>query len=202
LKKYSKQELIDFETKVANTFNEGKIRAPVHLYYGNEKEIIEVFGRINDEDWVLCSWRSHYQCLLKGVPEDQVFNKILDGQSISLCFPEFNIYSSAIVGGNIPVAVGIAYSLKMKNENTKVYCFIGDMTSETGIAHECIKYSINHDLPIVFVIENNGLSVCTETNPTWGADKLSYENYDSDKIIFYKYKSKYPHAGAGERVQF
>ncbi len=202
MKKYSKQELIDFETKVANTFNEGKIRAPVHLYYGNEKEIIEVFGRINDEDWVLCSWRSHYQCLLKGVPEDQVFNKILDGQSISLCFPEFNIYSSAIVGGNIPVAVGIAYSLKMKNENTKVYCFIGDMTSETGIAHECIKYSINHDLPIVFVIENNGLSVCTETNPTWGADKLSYENYDSDKIIFYKYKSKYPHAGAGERVQF
>lgn len=202
MKKYSKQELIDFETKVANTFNEGKIRAPVHLYYGNEKEIIEVFERINDEDWVLCSWRSHYQCLLKGVPEDQVFNKILDGQSISLCFPEFNIYSSAIVGGNIPVAVGIAYSLKMKNENTKVYCFIGDMTSETGIAHECIKYSINHDLPIVFVIENNGLSVCTETNPTWGADKLSYENYDSDKIIFYKYKSKYPHAGAGERVQF
>lgn len=202
MKKYSKQELIDFETKVANTFNEGKIRAPVHLYYGNEKEIIEVFGRINDDDWVLCSWRSHYQCLLKGVPEDQVFNKILDGQSISLCFPEFNIYSSAIVGGNIPVAVGIAYSLKMKNENTKVYCFIGDMTSETGIAHECIKYSINHDLPIVFVIENNGLSVCTETNPTWGADKLSYENYDSDKIIFYKYKSKYPHAGAGERVQF
>ena len=76
------------------------------------------------------------------------------------------------------------------------------MTSETGIAHECIKYSINHDLPIVFVIENNGLSVCTETNPTWGANKLSYENYDSDKIIFYKYKSKYPHAGAGERVQF
>ena len=202
MKKYSKQELIDFETKVANTFNEGKIRAPVHLYYGNEKEIIEVFERINDEDWVLCSWRSHYQCLLKGVPEDQVFNKILDGQSISLCFPEFNIYSSAIVGGNIPVAVGIAYSLKTKNENTKVYCFIGDMTSETGIAHECIKYSINHDLPIVFVIENNGLSVCTETNPTWGADKLSYENYDSDKIIFYKYKSKYPHAGAGERVQF
>tara|TARA_B110000014_G_C20091548_1_gene571555 strand:+ start:807 stop:1415 length:609 start_codon:yes stop_codon:yes gene_type:complete len=202
LKKYSKQELINFETKVANTFNEGKIRAPVHLYYGNEKEIIEVFERVNDEDWVLCSWRSHYQCLLKGVPEDQVFNKILDGQSISLCFPEFNIYSSAIVGGNIPVAVGIAYSLKMKSENSKVFCFIGDMTSETGIAHECIKYSINHDLPIVFVIENNGLSVCTETNPTWGANKLSYENYDSDKIIFYKYKSKYPHAGAGERVQF
>ena len=187
---------------MANTFNEGKIRAPVHLYYGNEKEIIEVFERVNDEDWVLCSWRSHYQCLLKGVPEDQVFNKILDGQSISLCFPEFNIYSSAIVGGNIPVAVGIAYSLKMKSENSKVFCFIGDMTSETGIAHECIKYSINHDLPIVFVIENNGLSVCTETNPTWGTDKLSYETYDSDKIIFYKYKSKYPHAGAGERVQF
>ena len=75
-----KNDLIEFEEKVAAEFNKGKIRAPVHLYYGNEKEIIEVFERVNDEDWVLCSWRSHYQCLLKGVPEDQVFNKILDGQ--------------------------------------------------------------------------------------------------------------------------
>lgn len=202
MKKYTKKDLVDFETKVADTFNEGKIRAPVHLYYGNEEDIIKVFERINEDDWILCSWRSHYQCLLKGVPEDQVFKKILDGQSISLCFPDFNIYSSAIVGGNIPIAVGIAYSLKMNNKNSKVYCFIGDMTSETGIAHESIKYSINHDLPIIFVVEDNGLSVCTETNITWGSDKLTYENYNSDKIIFYKYKSKYPHAGAGTRVQF
>ena len=76
------------------------------------------------------------------------------------------------------------------------------MTAETGIAHECIKYSINFDLPIKFIVEDNNLSVCTDTRLSWGADKLFYENYNSDKVIFYKYKNKYPHAGAGVRVEF
>ncbi|NCY22166.1 hypothetical protein EBX31_09465, partial [bacterium] len=66
------QELIDFETDIAREFNAGKIRAPVHLYYGNEEAIISVFRKIKPQDWVFCSWRSHYQCLLKGVPPLQV----------------------------------------------------------------------------------------------------------------------------------
>ena len=48
-----------------------------------------------------------------------------------------------------------------------VYCFMGEMTSETGIAHECIKYSRNFDLPIHFVVEDNEKSVCTDTRKTW-----------------------------------
>ena len=195
-------DLINFEERVAESFNRAKIKAPVHLYSGNEKEMIEVFREIRNEDWVLCSWRSHYQCLLKGVPENEVFSEILKGHSISLCFPEHKIFSSAIVGGNLPIAVGLAMSIKLKNQTGMVHCFIGDMTSETGIAHETIKYSINHDLPIRFIIEDNDLSVCTETRKVWGSKELSYENFDHPKVVFYKYKSKYPHAGAGERVQF
>ena len=83
-----------------------------------------------------------------------------------------------------------------------VHCFIGDMTAETGIAHECIKYSINHDLPIRFIIEDNDLSVCTNTRSVWGNKKLSYEFIKSEKVYSYKYKNDYPHAGAGKRVQF
>ena len=71
-----------------------------------------------------------------------------------------------------------------------------------GIVHECIKFSINYDLPIIFVIEDNNLSVCTDTRKTWKQKKLSYEGIKNKKIIFYKYKNKYPHAGAGIRVQF
>ena len=72
-KKLNKEYLIKFEEDVAEQFNNAKIKAPVHLYYGNEENIIKVFNLVNNEDWVFCSWRSHYQCLLKGVPREKYF---------------------------------------------------------------------------------------------------------------------------------
>ena len=62
------KDLINFEDNIAKLFNEAKIKAPIHLYSGNEKFLINFFRKIKKNDWVLCSWRSHYQCLLKGVP--------------------------------------------------------------------------------------------------------------------------------------
>ena len=110
----NKAKLVNFETKIANLFNKAKIRAPIHLYSNNEDDLIKIFKRIKKNDWVFCSWRSHYQCLLKGVPEKKVEKEILDGKSISLCFPEYKIYSSAIVGGVIPIATGVALNNKLK----------------------------------------------------------------------------------------
>jgi len=196
------KDLIDFEEEIASLFNDAKIKSPVHLYYGNEENIIDVFKNIKKEDWVFCSWRSHYQCLLKGVPRNVVKEEILNGKSISLCFPEYNIYSSAIVGGSIPIALGVAIDLKRSNKNSKVFCFVGEMTSETGIMMECYKYAVNYDLPIHFIIEDNGMSVCTDTRKTWNVETLSFEKINSKFITYYKYKTKYPHAGAGKRVQF
>lgn len=198
----TKEELINFENKIAEQFNLGKIRAPVHLYYGNEEEMIDVFKNIREEDWIFCSWRSHYQCLLKGVPAAEIEKEIMEGRSISLCFPKYKVYSSAIVGGVLPIAIGTALSIKRSGEDSKVYCFMGDMTSETGIAHESIKYAIQHKLPIKFIIEDNTKSVCTDTREVWNNSRLIYEGFDNDMIYYYKYETKYPHAGAGVRVQF
>lgn len=200
--KITKNGLIRFEARVADAFNSGKIRAPIHLYSGNEDQIIDVFKDIDPMDWVLCSWRSHYQCLLKGVPEEEVFEEIIAGRSISLCFPKYKILSSAIVGGVLPIATGIALSIKLKGEENKVHCFLGEMTAESGIAHESIKYSRNFQLPIRYIVEDNGLSVCSDTRQTWGVAKLQYEETDDPMVCYYKYRTKYPHAGAGERVQF
>ena len=197
-----KKQLIEFENKIADLFNKGKIRAPIHLYSSNENFLINFFKKIKKNDWVFCSWRSHYQCLLKGVPAKKLQKEIVDGKSISLCFPEHKIYSSAIVGGVLPIAVGMAISLKRKKSKSKVFCFLGEMTSETGIAHECIKYSKNKKLPIHFVIEDNGKSVCTNTRKVWSQKKLTYEFKKDNYVTYYKYKLKYPHAGAGKRVQF
>ena len=198
----NKKELINFENEIAQDFNRGKIRAPIHLHSGNENFLIKFFKKIKKNDWVFSTWRSHYHCLLKGVPKKILKREILRGRSISLCFSKYKIYSTAIVGGNIPIAVGVALSLKRKKKKGMVYCFIGEMTSETGIAHESIKYSINKKLPIHFVIEDNQKSVCTNTRAVWSQKKLSYENKKSKYVTYYKYKLKYPHSGAGVRVEF
>jgi pyruvate dehydrogenase E1 component alpha subunit len=194
--------LIRFEERVADAFNSGYVGAPVHLYSGNEEVLIRIFNDVEEDDWVMCSWRSHYQCLLKGVPEDQVFSEILAGRSISLCFPKYRVFSSAIVGGVLPIATGIALSIKRANKKNYVHCFVGDMTAESGIAHECIKYSQNYDLPIRFIIEDNGQSVCTDTMSVWGMEESSFKHVSNKKIFYYQYTNSYPHSGAGVRVQF
>lgn len=201
MNKYTVEELIQFEEDVANEFNNAKIKAPIHLYNGNESQMIDIFNDINDQDWVFCTWRSHYQCLLKGVPKDTLKQDILAGKSITLCYPKYKIYSSAIVTGNIPIGTGVALDIKRKKNNEKVWCFVGDMTSETGTFFENWKYSINYDLPITYVIENNGKSVCTDTLKVWNCEELFFAR-ETRKIKYYKYETKYPHAGAGKRIQF
>ena len=196
------QDLAAFEKQIADLFNSAAIRAPVHLYDGNEAQIIEVFRDIQSDDWVMCSWRSHYQCLLKGVPPEEVKAEILAGRSISLCFPKYRVVSSAIVGGIVPIAVGVALSIKRSAGTNRVHCFLGEMTSESGIVHECVKYSINHQLPIRFIVEDNAKSVCTDTRAVWNQPVLTYQNIQHPMLAYYSYQPKYPHAGAGVRVQF
>jgi pyruvate dehydrogenase E1 component alpha subunit len=199
---WTSQSLKAYEEKIAELFNKGEIRAPVHLSDGSEDSLIEIFKEVKDEDWIFCSWRSHYQCLLKGVKPEDLESEIIAGRSIALCFPSHNVYSSAIVGGQIPIAVGAALSLKRSKNKGHVWCFIGDMTSETGMAQTAIRYSEKHNLPITFIIEDNGISVLTETRKVWNTATLRFEENKNAIVKSFKYKSKYPHAGAGKRVQF
>ena len=143
----TREELIDFENEIASCFDDAQIRAPVHLYNGNEEQMLEVFKKhnIGSDDWVFGSWRSHYQCLLKGVPPKELKEAILKGRSISLCFAKQKVFCSGIVTGVIPIAVGTA----------------------------------------------------------WGTEELTYEGINDEYITYYRYDaSKWPHAGAGKRVQF
>ena len=198
----TRENLIQFEEDIAAEFNTGKIRAPIHLYYGCEDAMIRVFEDVHAEDWIFCSWRSHYQCLLKGVPPDEVKAAIVAGRSITLCFPQYRVVSSGIVTGVLPIAAGAALAIKRRGGTEKVWCFLGEMTAETGLAHESIKYATNFDLPIQFIVEDNGKSVCTDTRKTWGQSALTWESNDHPKVRYYRYETKYPHAGAGQRVQF
>jgi TPP-dependent pyruvate/acetoin dehydrogenase alpha subunit len=194
----TRDELIAFEADIAAEFNAGHIRAPIHLDGGNEDQLIEIFKGIKPTDYVFCSWRSHYKALLHGVPPAEVKAAIMAGRSITLCFPEHHFLSSAIVGGNLPIALGVALSIKRRGGREWVWAFSGDMTAEAGIFHECSAYAERHELPIRFVIENNRLSVCTNTNQVWGGTTV----HGRACIIRYAYKLPWPHSGAGVRVQF
>ena len=194
------KDLIDFEKDIADIFNQAKIKAPIHLHGNNEIQLLKIFENINSEDWIFSSWRSHYHCLLKGVPKKQLKKDILDGKSMTLLYPEYKIYTSAIVAGVIPIALGTALSLKREGKKEKVYLFMGGMTSETGAAHEAHKYATSHNLPLEFIIEINHKSVCTDTLKTWNMN--NYSLVGKKNVTHYEYDLPWPHAGSGVRVQF
>ncbi len=200
--KLTKEFLINFESDVAKEFNAGKIKAPVHLSSGGEESLIQIFSNIKDDDFVFTTWRSHYHALLKGVEPSILMQEILEGRSISLNFPDKRIYSSAIAGTHIPIAVGLAYSIKLNSGDERVWCFLGDMVAESGIAEVSFKFSERFKLPITFVVEDNNRSVCSDTRKVWNSLNLNHQEKKYSNVISYSYRSKYPHAGAGIRVQF
>jgi TPP-dependent pyruvate/acetoin dehydrogenase alpha subunit len=191
-------ELIAFEKEIADGFNAGKIRAPIHLSGGNETQLIEYFRDVRRADWVCTTWRSHYHCLLKGVPAEILKRDTFAGKSITLNYPEHRIVSSAIVGGSLPIGLGIALAIKRRGGYERVHCFVGDMTARTGIFHECLQYAAGHELPIRFIVERNGLSVCTNTDDAWGHGNFSRQIYTHQ----YTYVLPWPHSGAGKRIEF
>ena len=193
----SEKKLIEFELKVKKVYENGLIKAPIHLSGNNEKKLIKIFKKIKKNDWVFSTWRNHYHALLHGIDENWLFNQIVSGRSMGIISKKNKFYSSAIVGGILPIALGVAMSNKMKKIRDKVFVFIGDMTYETGIFHETFKYAENMKLPINFIVEDNDLSTNTPTKKAWGK-----KSKISKKIYYYKYKRKFPHHGTGNWILF
>jgi len=211
-------ELRDFEEEVKASYLQGHIRAPVHLSHGNANQLIEIFQDVSPTDWVFSTYRSHFHALLQGVPREQVMAEVLAGHSIHLEFPEYRFYSSAIVAGILPIALGTALGLKRRGMwerwRERVWCFVGDMAARTGAFHEVVKYAQGFDLPIKFVVECNGLSTNTPTHEVWGIphqhiivgdtiSRISFDGWTTGGIIRYCYSREgWPHYGVGVRVDF
>ena len=199
-------ELITFENEIAEIYARGEIHAPVHLRGGREVELIKIFKKeqVTQIDWIFGYWDSHELALLKEIPREKVKEEILKGNSIALCFPEYNFYCSGIVGSLMGVAVGVAWQLKNSGSKARVFHFCGDMSAETGIFHEVVKYSTQFDLPIKFIVSDNGLSVMTPTQEVWNIARPWFQStyYEKKKIIHFYYTNKYPHSGLGKTVKF
>ena len=193
----TKDDLINYEKMIAEHWEAGKIKGPVHLSGGNEIELLEIAKKIKTTDWVFSTWRSHYHALIKGVCPVWLEEEILAGRSITIVSEKDKFYSSAIVGAIIPIATGVALANKRDGKDDKVFCFVGDMAFETGGFYEMHKYATNFNLPIVFVVEDNGVSTNTPTIDTWGIKKSIPDN-----VIYYKYEKEWPHYGTGKWVIF
>lgn len=194
---WDKESLIAFEEEIAELFKAQQIHAPVHLSRGNEDQLIKIFKRVQPSDWVFSTWRSHYHALLKGIPVEWIKKEILAGRSMYLINREHHFFASSIMGGILPIALGVAKAIAMDGTKEKVWVFVGDMAARSGVYHEVYDYASGHQLPMHFVIEDNGLSTETPTSLVWGG-----KTYDARPVLPYTYVREVPHVGIGEWVTF
>ena len=192
----TKADLLAFEERVKTAFIARQIHAPIHLSGGNEDQVIAAFQDIRPQDWVFSTWRSHYHALLKGVPPERLFQAILEGRSMYYQDEEHKFLTSALVGGILPIALGVALGAKRLDLDERVWVFVGDMAAHTGIFEEFKRYAQGHALPVSIVIEDNGLSTNTPTEKVWG------QEYAGIGWRRYSYERTVPHTGVGEWVTF
>jgi TPP-dependent pyruvate/acetoin dehydrogenase alpha subunit len=211
--KWTKPSLLAFERKVATLFEEGKINCPLHLCGGNESKLLDIFKHIKEEDFVFSTHRNHYHYLLKGGDEQKLLDELLGlpsgickglGRSMHIYDKTINFYTTAIVGGNVGPAVGVAFALAKSRKDAAlssgacVWCFVGDGATDSGYFVEAVRIANGRNLPITFIVEDNDLSINTSKTKRWH----SYEPIDDRRIIYYKYDRIYPHVGIGKFITF
>jgi hypothetical protein len=141
------------------------IRSPMHLSLGQEWPSVAVCAALKPQDKVIGSYRCHALYLAKGGDLRKMIAELYgrpegccmgNGGSMHLCASDVGVLcSTAIVGNHIPIACGWAYA------GSCVACFLGDAAVETGQAMEAFNLAQLHELPILYLCENNGLAVNT-----------------------------------------
>jgi TPP-dependent pyruvate/acetoin dehydrogenase alpha subunit len=197
MKYATKKELIDFEKSVAEHWEAGDLPYLIHLSGGNEDFLIDLFNEeIKDGDWIFSTHRNHHHALLSGIPRNELLAKILAGNSMFVFDGNRHFYTSSVLAGTCAIAAGVAYTLKQSGSENWVYCFVGDGAQEQGHFYEAVMFVEAHDLPCMFVIEDNDRSVDSsleERNPT----KWRFE--DPSCVMRDEYTPTYPHAGNGTK---
>ncbi len=160
-----------FEEKVDFFFSRGMIHGTTHLYIGEEATAVGVCSAIRDGDLITSTHRGHGHCIAKGIDLNRMMAELLGkrdgycrGKGGSMHIADLtrgNLGANGIVGGGIPIAVGAALTLRLRErvlgEKTDqiVVCFFGDGALNQGSFHESVNLAAVWDLPVVFVCENN-----------------------------------------------
>ena len=159
------------EERIAERYDEGKMRCPTHLATGQEAIAVGVCAHLTSEDIVFSGHRNHAHYLAKGGDLNRMIAEMYGkqtgcshgrGGSMHLVDRDCGMYgSSAIVGGSMPLSVGVAWAFKLRGESRVGAVFFGDAGVEPGMFHECMNFAALHKLGVLLVCENNGYATMT-----------------------------------------
>ncbi len=165
-----------FEEKCAEAYTQQKIRGFLHLYDGEEAIAAGVIPLLEDQDRLVATYREHGHALARGVPMGTVLAEMYGkangcaggrGGSMHLFDAARNFYGgNAIVGGGLPLAVGLALADRMQKTNAATACFFGEGAVAEGEFHESLNLARLWGLPVLFVCENNGYAMGTRLDLT------------------------------------
>ena len=154
-----------FEEKAAEMYTKGKITGFCHLYAGEEAVAVGAIQALYDKDYVVSTYREHGHCIAKGAEPRVVMAELFGketgishgrGGSMHLFDPVLRFMGGyAIVGGGLPIAVGLGLSVAYKEEQEIVACFFGDGALPQGAFHESLNMAALWNLPVIFICENN-----------------------------------------------
>ncbi|MEM2905360.1 MAG: pyruvate dehydrogenase (acetyl-transferring) E1 component subunit alpha [Candidatus Bathyarchaeia archaeon] len=172
-----------FEEKVTECYEKGLVPGFVHLYIGEEAVAVGVCSALRNDDYILSTHRGHGHSLAKGMDPRklmaELFGRVtgccggIGGSMHSTDMENGILFSTAIVGGGIPIAVGAALSAKLRKTDQVVACFFGDGASNIGAFHEALNLASIWALPVVFVCENNMYAVSTHVKASTSVENIS-----------------------------
>ena len=159
------------EEKSAELYAKQKIRGFLHLYIGEEAVGVGAMHALREDDNVVATYREHGQALLRGIPAGEIMAEMYGkangcsggrGGSMHLFSAKRRFYGGhAIVGGGLPIAVGLALADKLKGESRVTACFFGDGATDEGEFHESLNLAALWKLPVLFLCENNQYAMGT-----------------------------------------
>jgi len=154
-----------FEEKSAEAYTLGKIGGFCHLYIGQEAVAVGALAALRPSDYVLTSYREHAHILAKGTSPDEVMAELYGkaggcsagkGGSMHLFDADLNFLGGhAIVGGQIPLATGVAFASKYRGTDQVTLCFFGEAAVNQGAFHESLNMAQLWKLPCIYICENN-----------------------------------------------
>ncbi len=177
------------EEEIAKRYPEEEMRLPVHLSIGQEACAVGICEFLTKDDQMVSSHRGHAHYLAKGGNLERFISELYGkatgcggGYSGSMHLTDLSCgfaCSTSIVGGTVPVGVGLAFAKKLKKEKGIVVICIGDAAIEEGVFHESANFCALYRLPVVFMLENNLYSCYThldQRQPDRPFKRVAYAN--------------------------
>src|ERR1700674_5792638 len=172
-----------FEEKSAESYSLGKIGGFCHLYIGQEAVGVGAISAVRRDDYVITSYREHGQALAKGISADAVMAELFGksggcshgkGGSMHLFDKSVNFLGGhAIVGGQIPLATGVAFAAKYNGTDQVTLCFFGEAAVNQGAFHESLNMAQLWKLPCVYICENNQYGMGTSLERAMSLQDIS-----------------------------